>query len=117
MSQITLIVEFAVKPGQDDAYRAVSERMRTEVERAEPGTLRYEWWLDEAGARGFNLEVFAESSALAHHMENTAGMSGDLLATADVVRVEVLGELDETGHTAIDAAATGYFRLLGGISR
>ena len=117
MNEITLIVEFAVKPGHAEAYRAASGRMRAAVDADEPGTRRYDWWLDADGARGFNLEVFADSAALAHHMDNTAGLVGDLLAAADVVRVEVLGELDAAGHAAIDEAATGYFSLLGGISR
>lgn len=32
-------------------------------------------------------------------------------------RIEVLGDLTEAGHAAIDAAATGYFSLSGGIAR
>lgn len=117
MSLITLVVEFAVKPGMAEAHRAVSERMRALVEREEPGTIRYDWWLADDGTRGINIETFEDSDALAWHMEHTAPLVADLVANADVVRVEVLGELTATGRAAIEEAATGYFTLMGGITR
>jgi quinol monooxygenase YgiN len=117
MSDITLIVEFAVKDGQAEAYRAASAALREKVDATEPGTSRYDWWLDADGRRAFNLEVFDDGAALAFHMDNTAPLVGALLDAADLVRVEVLGEVDATGRAAIDEAATGYFAALGGISR
>lgn len=117
MSEITLIVEFAIKPGRLDDFREAAARMRAVVQAGEPGTTRYDWWLSDDGRRDFNIEVFADSEALAAHMANTAPLVGDLVDAADVVRVEVLGDLTEAGHAAIDAAATGYFNLSGGIAR
>jgi quinol monooxygenase YgiN len=117
VDRITLVVEFAVKPGLTEAYRDVSGRMRVAVEAGEPRTLQYDWWLSDDGSRGINIESFADSDALAFHMDNTAPLVGDLLAAADVVRVEVLGQLTDVGRAAIEAAATGYFGLLGGIER
>ena len=114
---ITLVVEFAIKPGMAEAHRAVSARMRTHVEREEPGTTRYDWWLSDDGTRGINIEIFEDSDALVHHMASTAPLVADLVANAEVVRVEVLGELTHAGRVAIDEAATGYFSLLGGIAR
>lgn len=117
MSEITLLVEFAVKDGATDAYRAASANLRSFVDGSEPGTVRYDWWLSDDGRRGFNIEVFRDSDALAHHMRNTADKTGDLLAAADVVRVEVLGDLTDAGREAIAGAATGWFALLGGVDR
>jgi quinol monooxygenase YgiN len=117
MQEITLLVEFAVKDGRLDGYRSASARMRDAVQRAEPGTTRYDWWLSDDGKRGFNIETFADSAALAVHMANTAPLVADLVAAADVIRVEVLGALTDEGHAAIDEAATGYFGPLGGIER
>lgn len=117
MAEITLIVEFAIKPGQGPAFAAAASRMREVVERTEPGTSRYDWWLSSDGERDVNIEVFADSDALVRHMDNTAPLLPDLVATADVVRVEVLGDLSPAAHAAIDEAATGHFRLSGGIKR
>lgn len=117
MHEITLIVEFAIKPGQRPDFEAAAARMREVVQRDEPGTLRYDWWLSTDGSRDVNIEVFADSDALVKHMENTAPLLPDLVAAADVVRVEVLGELSVAAHDAIDEASTGHFSYGGGISR
>lgn len=117
MEPITLLVEFAINAGRLDAYRAASARLREAVQRDEPGTIRYDWWLSDDGTRGFNIEMFESSAALAAHMEHTAPLVVDLVAAADVMRVEVLGSLTAEGHAAIDESATGYFRQLGDIQR
>jgi quinol monooxygenase YgiN len=116
VGDINLIVEFAIKPGQGPDFAAAARRMREVVQRDEPGPLRYDWWLSADGTRDINIEVFADSDALVRHMENTAPMLPDLVATADVVRVEVLGDLSRAAHDAIDEAATGHFGLSGGFS-
>ena len=117
MSRITLIVEFSIKSGMGDTFRAASARLREAVQRDEPGTLQYDWWLSSNGKRDINIEALTDSDALARHMANTAGLVVDLVSAADVVRVEVLGELTEAGHAAIDAAATGHFHFDGGVVR
>ena len=115
MGPITLIVEFAIKPGCADAFEEVSLRARGLVAQHETGALRYDWWLTEDRKRGINIEIFRDSHALAEHMADVDVVTADLVANADVLRVEVLGKLTDEGHAAIDAAATGHFRLLGGI--
>lgn len=117
MSKITLVVEFSIKPGGAEAFEAAAARMREAVDRDEPGTLQYDWWLSSDGMRDINIEAFADSDALVAHMANTAPLLPPLLEVADVVAVEVLGELSEAGHAAIDEAATGHFGFSGGIKR
>ena len=117
MSKITLLVEFAIKDGELGSYRDASTEMRAAVQEDEPGTIQYDWWLSSDGTRGFNIEAFRDSDALATHMANSAALVGDLIAAADVVRVEVFGELTKAGHASIEGAATGYFSSLGGITR
>jgi quinol monooxygenase YgiN len=114
---ITLIVEFAIKPGKLADFESAASAMREMVQRDEPGTLRYDWWLSDDGGRDINIEVFVDSDALVTHMGNTGSLLPGLLACADVVRVEVLGDLTQAGHAAIDDAATGTYGLLGGITR
>ncbi len=117
MEPITLIVEFRIKSGKLADFESAAAALRVVVQRDEPGTLRYDWWLSSDGTRDVNLEVFADSDALVAHMANTAPLLPDLLAAAEVVRVEVLGVLTEAGHAAIDNAATGIFGFNGGVSR
>lgn len=117
MSRITLIVEFCIRPGMVDAFEAAAERLREAVQRDEPGTEQYDWWLATDGTRDINIESFVDSDALAYHMANTSSLVTPLVAAADVVRVEVLGELSEAGHAAISAAATGHFTYRGGVDR
>jgi quinol monooxygenase YgiN len=117
MGKITLIVEFSIKAGMGDAFEAAAAKMREVVHRDEPGTVQYDWWLSLDGTRDINIEAFTDSDALVVHMANTAPLLPALVAAADVVRVEVLGQLTEAGHAAIDDAATGHFALSGGISR
>lgn len=117
MDRITLIVEFSIKPGMGDAFEAAAAKMRGTVQRDEPGTVQYDWWLSDDGTRDINIEAFRDSDALADHMANTEPLVGDLIATADVVRVEVLGELTPGGRSSIEAAATGYFGYRGGVTR
>ena len=115
MTMVTLVVEFAIKPGMAEAHRAVSVRMRSAVEREEPGTTGYDWWLSDDGTRGVDIETFEDSDALVHHMANTAPLVAELVANADVLRVEVLGGLTPRGGPPCAGAATGYFTLMGGI--
>jgi quinol monooxygenase YgiN len=115
--RVTLVVEFAIEPGRLDDFLAAGRAFREAVQAAEPGTLAYDWWVSEDGRRGLNIEVFADSAALATHMANTAALAPRLAAAAGVVRVEVLGDLSAEARAAIAPAATGWFRLSGGVER
>ena len=114
---ITLIVEFDMRPGRQEDFRAAVDALRGAVAEQEPGTLTYDWWLSEDGSQGLAVELFRDSGALVTHMGDHAPLVADLLDAASVVSLKVLGEPTGEGRAAIEAAATAFYSPLGGIER
>ena len=115
--RVTLLVEFEIRPGRLDDFKAAVHALRSVVGEQEPGTLTYEWWLSEDARRGASIEIFADSDALVRHMGGDPTLSAKLTDAAAVASLKVLGELTVAARASIEAAATGFYSRLGGIER
>ncbi len=63
---VRLTVNLTVNEGQLEAFKSIAQTM-TEASNAEPGTLGYEWFAGEDGARMRLAETYADASALEEH--------------------------------------------------
>ncbi|HUW01758.1 MAG TPA: antibiotic biosynthesis monooxygenase [Acidimicrobiales bacterium] len=91
---IRLVIEFEV--GDIDRFRAMAEAM-VMYSKTEPGTLVYDWYLDEENARGKLYEAYVDNDAVVAH-----GMGPVFLEIAPkyldcltVTSVEVFGDASE----------------------
>ena len=99
MHHITLLVEIDSHEGRTERFRAAVDELLESVKANEPGALRYDFYSSDDGRRGWNVEVFADSAAVAHHMENVGPLLPKLLATVEFPRIEVQGDLSPEAFT------------------
>jgi quinol monooxygenase YgiN len=114
---VAWVLELAVKPGELDNFKAVLNEM-IESTRAEPGTLVYEWSVDEAGSVVHGCERFADSGAAVAHL-STFGekFAQRFLAAVDPTRLSVYGTPSDETKQALAALGPAYLRPLGGFAR
>ena len=116
MAQVTLVVEFGIKPGQLEAFKAFS-RALIERSQSEPGTLRYDWHISDGGDTCINLELFKDGAAFIEHDKHVADIASGVGAVAEVRGFHVIGEVGDAVRAQLAGTATGYYRLFGGIER
>lgn len=81
-----------------DAFVDLATRVCSLVEANEPGTLRYEGFVDEDTARFVWHEVYEDGSAFLQHNQNLAeaGVMQELGQLVDFDSMTVLGEVDDS---------------------
>jgi quinol monooxygenase YgiN len=101
--------EFEVRPGNEDAFRAVCRRMTELVRASEPGMLDYQWYFSDDGSICHAYERVADEEALGAHGHSEAVRIGipQLLALGRFSRFEVHGDLS--------AATSDYMRGVGAV--
>ena len=82
MAETTLLVDFEIKPGKLEDFKAAAEALFARTQ-GEPGTLRYEYFLSDDGARNVNIEVFKDADAFVFHNRNVADLVPALLEAVD----------------------------------
>jgi len=115
MGKINIVVRIAVKPGRlDDAKANLAESLaRMKVE--EPGTLGFEFYLDEASGNLTLLETYKNSEALLAHLGNLAkGKPTDAIA---LTSVEVFGDPSPQAKGALGMFAPKFYPLVMGLGR
>jgi len=80
MAQTTLLVEFDIKPGKTEAFKAATKAIFAKTQE-EPGTLRYEYFLSDDGTSNMNIEVFEDADAFVYHNRNMADVVPALFET------------------------------------
>ena len=114
---VAWLLELAVKPGELDNFKAVVNEM-IESTRAEPGTLMYEWSVDEHGGVVHGYERFADSGAAVAHLSAFGEKFAQrFLAAVDPTRLSVYGAPSEEAKQALAAFGPAYLAPLGGFAR
>ena len=73
MSGVVLLVDFQVH--DPEGFAEAVQRL-TQISLAEPGTLRYEWFVSDDGTAARIIEEFADEAALAEHSADIARRGG-----------------------------------------
>ena len=113
---VFFVLELEVKPGQIDDLRTVMREM-VELTRLEPGTLNYEWFLSDDGARCHIYERYADSGAVLAHGATFPENLNERFLTFQPTRLTVYGRANEAVGEALSALAPAFLQPLGGFVR
>lgn len=112
-------MEFDIKPGAVDAFRAAAEEA-IKLTRSEKGTLQYEWFLDEDQGTCTLQEQFADQEgAIAHLTGKTVEtVLPKLLEASEIESFRVLGTPGPELEEALENfPVTSRASFLGGFDR
>lgn len=98
---ILAVAHFAIRPGNEAAFRDLAGQCHAAVEAREPGTIGYEWFMDESGTRCTTIDIYRDVGALKDHMANAGALMSRILELVDS-EVELFG--------AVPAAMSDRFK-------
>jgi quinol monooxygenase YgiN len=116
MAETMLIVDIAIKPGRTEAFKAAMQAVFERVQ-DEPDTLRYDYWVSDDGTRALGIEVFRGADAFVHHNRNVADIVGPVLESADLSRIDAIGDVSDALYAELEGLKLQHFEEFGGISR
>jgi quinol monooxygenase YgiN len=92
MSELLGIARFRFHEGQREEYLRLSDQALELVRANEPGTLRYDLYLNGDKSECMVIEQYRDSQAAIDHAANLGHLFPAVLATVSVVHGELLGE-------------------------
>lgn len=93
MSEIRGVVEGTFKDFGE--FSELVKRVCAVVEESEPGTLAYEFFVDEANNKFLAYEVYANEQAFHNHNQNMAQFLGEIQQQVEFERARTLGEVTD----------------------
>ena len=116
-NHISWHVELQVKPGQRDAFRAITSEM-VESTKSEPGALIYERYLSDDGDIVHVFERYVDPNAALAHLTAFRRMFGERFsAMVDRKRFTVFGTPSVELKEVLDPLGATYVAALAGFSR
>jgi len=116
MGRMTLLVELEIKPGQDEAFDGVSQKL-VAISEEEAGTTRYDWFVSADGRRVHIVEDFVDPAAFGVHAQNIAALMPEMTAAVTFVRTSVLGDVSSDARERLKGPITSFYSPLRGFSR
>ncbi|MCY4425561.1 MAG: antibiotic biosynthesis monooxygenase [Halieaceae bacterium] len=97
---IEIYSKFQIEPGRLDEFKSCAAAVLDVVKDKDPGTIRYDWFYDDANLQCLAMDSYRDADALFGHMENASTPHARLLeiATTDT---EFLGALPQRVFTAV----------------
>ena len=112
------LLELAVKPGCADAIEPLMTDMVASTRRDEPGTLSYEWFVDESAGTVHIHERYADSAAVMAHLDNFGEKFAErFLGSMEPTRLAVYGEPSEEVREALSGFGAVFHPPAAGFSR
>jgi len=112
------VFELAVKEGQLENLKKLMVEMVDATKENEPGTIAYEWMMNEDNSICHINERYANSeSTLAHLATFGAKYAGRLMETGDATRFEVYGNPSAAVKEALAGFGGVYLSPIGGFIR
>jgi quinol monooxygenase YgiN len=116
-TQVSWVLEVAVKPDRLDAFRALMREMVAST-RGEPGALGYEWFVNDDGGVVHLCERYVDSAAaLAHLGAFGEKFAARFLAAVDPTRLTVTGTPNDEVKAALCGFGPTYLLPFGGFVR
>jgi quinol monooxygenase YgiN len=119
LDQLQWIVEFSIKKGKQAEFERLAREISDTVRRSEPGTRKYEWFLNKRENKCIVIESYDSSiSGIAHvNGEAIKRLFPEIMKIAKVSRFEVCGNpSEELVHELADVHAIVY-QFTAGFSR
>jgi len=115
-NQVYWLLEVAILPGKLDDFRAVARDLIASTE-PEPGTLDYEWNLNEDHTICHIFERYRDSEAMIEHVEGFGRFAERFMKACRPTRFAVYGNPSDEAKAALGDLHPAYFQTLGGFSR
>lgn len=113
------IVEFTIKEGKLDAFKALVKEISSIVERNEPNAKSYQWFFNDDETKCVVTEWYSnQEAALAHlNEEGATKILPKLLETADVTRLEIYGDPGKEVKERLEKFGAKNFNFFAGFAR
>ncbi|MFQ5555220.1 MAG: putative quinol monooxygenase [Acidimicrobiia bacterium] len=116
--EVSWLLELSIKPGELDTGKALMAEMVDATRANEPGTLAYEWSMDDAGTTCHIYERYADSAATMAHMGSFGSKFADrFMAVFAPTGMTVYGEPDDEVRKALSAMGAVFMPPVGGFTR
>ena len=119
MSDNVLVVsENTIKAGQLDNFKALIREMVDAIQRDEPETLNYEWFIADDGKSVHIYERYADSEAFMVHLGNIGPKYGERsFAYLTVNKLAIYGNQSDTVREVLKDLAPIYMSRYDGVAR
>lgn len=114
MEQIKANALFKIKEGKLDEFKELIPVFISTVKEKDPGTLTYDWYLNEEGMECTVLESYTNSQAVLAHAGNVGEYLGKVMEIADLT-IEVYGNPSEELRNALEGMAPKVFPFYSGL--
>ncbi len=89
---IRLIVRQTINPGGLEEFQKLSQQGAANAEAAEPGTLAYEFFINDEGTESYLNEYYTDSEAFLTHFARVQPILEASMKVSNLVDVVVLGD-------------------------
>ena len=114
---IQFLIKLSVSADKRDAWKTLMHEMLAATEK-EPGTLVYEWYVDDATGRFQLHERYADRAACENHIDNfVTNFAERFLGIASDIEFTVCGDPSEKVREVLAGLAPSYFALTAGFAR
>ena len=114
MRPLKVTAKFKIKEGNLEAFKAIIPDIIAEVMESDPGTLVYEWFLNEDLMECVVWEVYESSEAVIAHSGNVGGYLDQLVNLADF-SLELYGNPSEELLGAVEGLEVRVYPFVDGI--
>jgi quinol monooxygenase YgiN len=111
MGELQGIVRFTFHPGKVEEFKRISAECLEIVRAHDDGTLQYDTYLNADETKAVVLERFRDADALILHSQNMAPLMDSIMATAESVEGELLGDLSAELRAQMAGGPVGLFTL------
>jgi quinol monooxygenase YgiN len=115
-TQIYWLLEVAINPGKLEAFRSVANDLIAATEK-EPGTLGYQWNLNEDETVCHIYERYQDSAAMLVHVQSFGKYAARFMQACRPTRFDFYGNPSEEAKAALTDLHPTFFKPLGGFNR
>ena len=117
--QVRFIAEFAIKDGKADEFKKLVQAMSRAVQDGEPGTVEYQFYLNQDETRCVVHETYANSVAVLAHNEGSASQTilPEIFRVSSLGRFDVYGNPSEELQKVLASFDPQVYHLFAGFSR
>ena len=114
MKQIKAKALLKIKEGKLDAFKNLVPQFISTVKEKDPGTLNYDWYLNEKNLECTVLETYTDSDALLTHVAHVGELLQKLSELSEI-RLEVYGNPSKQLLAAVEGMGTKIFPYYSGL--
>ena len=115
---IFVIVKVSINPGQITSFMDLARVMADDVKANEPGTINYEWTLNQDSTICEIIERYVDSQAFLNHMNFYNGKYAQKMsALGEITDFVLFGKPNEELAKAMGESGSNYHVLFAGFAR